>query len=621
MGCEASRQKFNDSLDVVRKTEHGKVAGKYFITSDGFVSNIFLGIPYAEPPVGKYRFKKPRELKSWQGTYKAHSFKARCIQQDTLLETLQNYGSKKSEDCLYLNIFTPNFVTSENSLKKSTLYPVFFFIHNEEYTSGGSNQFNYKDVVDSLIRHNIIVVTMNYRLGFLGHFHTGDETCQSNLALWDLHAALKWVKNNINAFGGNEDNITVGGHSTGAVYADILSLSPITRDLFQRNIIIGGAATVSWAICNSDSLIELCRSKALELGFKRDKKSFIDPWTKDDNENMIKYLKTLPAEQFVISRSKDADYIWDNCTKIGPVIDNEFLTESIKNLRMASPPKPVIIGYNQHEELLQGLLTGIYNIDTLIDNVTKGFKKYCASRGTTFTYDQSKNFIFGNINYELISDRKLYKKHILKSLREFTMVSYIIEYCIQRLDANCHYDDTQGDGNTSSNVKNNSNSPPVYIYRFDHSNLNNVFTKNRNLSNIEITNISEIDYLITYNKGIFSRRSLSENVKKYMFTRWTTNFIKYGNPNDENTELSYNIHWEPAIITPTEMSLRYLKISSNPEMDYKICDEKFFKKAMIFNLLKNINVTYDDENSDATLSSISTENALNSEMLDETISL
>ncbi|CEF61166.1 Carboxylesterase, type B domain-containing protein [Strongyloides ratti] len=619
MGCEASYQKYNENVDIIRKTKYGKFSGKYYTTSDGFVSNIFLGIPYAEPPIGEYRFKKPCEVKCWNNIYKAHNFKDRCIQNDTILETIQNYGSKKSEDCLYLNIFTPNFEASKNQLKKNTFYPVFFFIHSGEYTSGSSNEFEYKNIVDSLIRYNIIIVTMNYRLGFLGHFYTGDETCQSNLALWDLHAALKWVKSNIGAFGGNKDNITVGGNSSGAVYADILSLSPITRNLFQRTIVIDGAATISWALSNSNSLIELCRNKALELGYIREGKSINDSWTKKDNENMIKYLRTLPSEKFVISRSKTVNYIWDHSTKIGPVIDGEFLPQSIKQLRAESEPKPVILGYTQHEELLLGLLAGVYNIETLVDNVTKSFKKYCAMRGTIFTYDQTKSIIFGNITDEIKNNKKLYKDCVLKSLRDFTMVSYIIEYCIQRLEASCFYDETSNDG-TFSRDKEDQNTSPVYIYRFDNFNSNKSII-NRNSSYIQISNINEIDYLIKCNKNIFSTKSINDKIIRYMFIRWIINFIKYGNPNDDNTTLYYNIYWKPATITSTEMCLRYLKISIYPKMESKICDEKFFKKAMIFNLLRNINVTYNDENSIKTLVSDYDGDTIEFKTLDKTLSI
>uniref|UniRef100_A0A0K0EQG6 COesterase domain-containing protein n=1 Tax=Strongyloides stercoralis TaxID=6248 RepID=A0A0K0EQG6_STRER len=620
MGCEASYQKYNENIEIIRRAKCGKISGKYYTTSDGFVSNIFLGIPYAEPPIEEYRFQKPRELKSWNNIYKAHSLKARCIQHDTFLETIQNYGSKKSEDCLYLNIFTPNFEPSYDNSKRNIFYPVFFFIHSGEYTSGSSNQFDYRNIVDSLIRHNIIVITMNYRLGFLGHFHTGDETCQSNLALWDLHAALRWVKNNIDAFGGNKDNITVGGDTSGAVYADLLSLSPITRDLFQRTIIIGGAATISWALCNSDSLIELCRNKAIELGYKRKTNLINDSWTRNDNEDMIKYLKSLPSEVFAISPSKYASYIWDNSSKIGPVIDGEFLPCSIKQLRAECKPKPVIIGYNQHEELLLSLLPGVYDIETLIDNVTKSFKKYCATRGTIITYDQSKSIIFDNNTDDIKNNKKLYKEYILKSLRDFTKVSYIIEYCIQLLESNCFYNETSSD-DTFSEKRKNYNTGPVYIYRFDHFNLNKFFNKNQNLSQIKISNISEIDYLIKYNKNIFERKSLNNKIIKYMFVRWITNFIKNGNPNDENTILCYNTYWKPITITSTEMCLRYLKISVNPKMESKICNEKFFKKAMIFNLLRNINITYNNESSSKTLASESVGDTIEFKSLDKTVSI
>uniref|UniRef100_A0A0N4ZWP1 Carboxylic ester hydrolase n=1 Tax=Parastrongyloides trichosuri TaxID=131310 RepID=A0A0N4ZWP1_PARTI len=585
MGCEASHHSFDQNKNVLRKTKYGVISGKYYVTSDGFVSNIFLGIPYAEPPINENRFKKPKEIQSWVGTYKAHDFQSRCIQQDSLLQKFHYYNSKKSEDCLYLNIFTPNFELSKTIEKKNIVFPVLFLIHNGEYTSGSANQFDYKDVVDYLIRYNIIVVTMNYRIGLLGHFYTGDGSCQSNIALWDLYAALKWVKENINVFGGDDNNITVGGYSTGAIYADLLSLSPVSRNLFHKIIIMSGSATLSWSINNNNMLIEYCRNKAIELGFKKSNHNIENIWTAEDNIDMMEYLRNLPSDKFAIVNSKPGNYVLNNLHVLGPIIDGEFLTKTISQLRNEAPQKPVILGCGQNEGIFISLITGIYNPDTLMDYATKGFKKYCASKGTDFSYDQAKEMIFGKISDSLKEDKDAYTKQILKSVGNFAVLSYIIEYCIQRKESNKIFNQNINE-KSSYSERDNTSDTPVYIYRFDHFKPANSYVKFKLYRYFGISN--EMDFMIGYNKHSFGRKTIDNSIIKRMFTTWMTNFIKYGNPNDNTDSIWCSAYWEPAIINSEMMNLKFLKIKVKPKMGDKLCDENFLKKAKIFNLLRNI---------------------------------
>uniref|UniRef100_A0A158P6I1 COesterase domain-containing protein n=1 Tax=Angiostrongylus cantonensis TaxID=6313 RepID=A0A158P6I1_ANGCA len=161
----------------------------------------FQGVPYANPPVGNLRFRKPEPPEPWEGVRETKAFAASSIQKPTLLE--RKLGNI-SEDCLYLNVFTP--VWSPSS---ASGFAVLVFIHGGGFVSDSTTKYGdcTKDVV---------VVTVQYRVGFLGFFSTGDEYCRGNFGLWDQILALKWIQENISFFNGNQNNVTAMGQSSGA---------------------------------------------------------------------------------------------------------------------------------------------------------------------------------------------------------------------------------------------------------------------------------------------------------------------------------------------------------------------------------------------------------------------
>ncbi|NXD25877.1 CEL lipase, partial [Spelaeornis formosus] len=170
--------------------------------------DIFRGIPFAAPPK---RLQDPQPHPGWDGTLKAKEFKKRCMQM-----TLTQTDVRGSEDCLYLNIWIP-----QGRKEISTKLPVMVFIYGGAFLVGGGQGANFLDNYlydgeEIAVRGNVIVVTMNYRLGPLGFLSTGDENLPGNYGLKDQHMAIAWVKRNIKAFGGDPDNITIFGESAGA---------------------------------------------------------------------------------------------------------------------------------------------------------------------------------------------------------------------------------------------------------------------------------------------------------------------------------------------------------------------------------------------------------------------
>ncbi|NWY17080.1 CEL lipase, partial [Aphelocoma coerulescens] len=204
----------------------------------GSYVDIFRGIPFAAPPK---TLEDPQPHPGWDGTLKATTFKNRCVQMK-----LTQTDVRGSEDCLYLNIWIP-----QGRKEVSTKLPVMVFIYGGAFLVGGSQGANFLDNYlydgeEIAVRGNVIVVTVNYRLGPLGFLSTGDENLPGNYGLKDQHMAIAWVKRNIKAFGGDPDNITIFGESAGAVSVSLQVSCPCqTRAeplLCQSTLLLSPAA-------------------------------------------------------------------------------------------------------------------------------------------------------------------------------------------------------------------------------------------------------------------------------------------------------------------------------------------------------------------------------------------
>ena len=193
----------------------------------------FLGIPYAKPPIGELRWMPPQPVAKWTGVRIATKFGPTCAQVTTLGPFAGPPNS--NEDCLYLNVFTQD--------TKSKL-PVLVWIHGGGYFDGASNDY---DAAKLVTRGKLVVVTMNYRLnlfGFMAHPAIDAEGhAFGNYGIMDMQAALQWVKRNIAAFGGDPNNVTVGGQSAGAGASTAIVVSPASKGLIHRAIYQSGGYT------------------------------------------------------------------------------------------------------------------------------------------------------------------------------------------------------------------------------------------------------------------------------------------------------------------------------------------------------------------------------------------
>ena len=308
------------------KTEQGKVHGKFI---NGQRVRAFLGIPYATPPLGNLRWRPPEDPARWSGTREATRYGHRCMQAHIYQDMIfQDAGP--SEDCLYLNVFTPAKAKPRNKL------PVMFWIHGGGYQAGSASEPRHDG--DYLPLKGVVLVTINYRLGAFGFLATPGLAREGNGAagnygLMDMVAALKWVHKNIHAFGGNPDNVTIFGESAGSLAVSTLMAATPAQPYFEKAIGESGGA--------------------MNLGAPgRPTRERVE--TQDQE-----WMESLGARTLAEQRALPAQTIIDAAVKKGaprfsPVIDGKLLLEPLAATYAAGRQAhiPLLAGWNQDENTL-----------------------------------------------------------------------------------------------------------------------------------------------------------------------------------------------------------------------------------------------------------------------------
>ncbi|XP_012892854.1 PREDICTED: cocaine esterase-like, partial [Dipodomys ordii] len=239
-----------DSASPIRTTHTGQVRGSLVHVKDIRVgAHTFLGIPFAKPPVGPLRFAPPEPPEPWSGVRDATSHPAICLQDIAAMKTqalkLLNLTLPPipiSEDCLYLNIYSPAHAHEGSNL------PVMVWIH------GGALVIGMASLYDGSVFtafEDVVLVTIQYRLGVPGFFSTGDQHATGNWGFLDQVAALRWVQQNIAHFGGNPDRVTIFGESAGGTSVSLHVMSPMSQGLFHGAIMESGMALVPTLISSS----------------------------------------------------------------------------------------------------------------------------------------------------------------------------------------------------------------------------------------------------------------------------------------------------------------------------------------------------------------------------------
>jgi para-nitrobenzyl esterase len=310
-------------------TTAGEVEGLW---QDGL--RIFKGIPYAAAPVGELRWRAPRAPHPWQGVRQAYAFGPGCPQAPAKDISLDDM----SEDCLTLNIWSP-------AHRPGARLPVMVWLHGGAFEKGSARSPIYDG--SNIASHGVVMVTLQYRLGFLGFFGHPQLDAEAraegmptaNYGLLDQIAALQWIRQNIAGFGGDPENATLFGESAGAVSILALMTAPDARGLFHKAIIQSGggrwiAPTLTARAGRLLAAHEIGEKVAAAFGF--------------NPENAIEGLRSKSWEEIqnTLRQPELADHV--------PFLDGQLLTAQIEQVfgRGGEAPIPVIVGANSYEGVL-----------------------------------------------------------------------------------------------------------------------------------------------------------------------------------------------------------------------------------------------------------------------------
>ncbi|MFX1340695.1 MAG: carboxylesterase/lipase family protein, partial [Promethearchaeota archaeon] len=308
--------------NIIIDTKLGKVRG---YRARGVLK--FKGIPYAASPIGGLRFSPPASRQAWDDVLDATEFGPIAPQPPSVLLAMFGGKAKQSEsDCLTVNVWRPE--TDEKNL------PVMVWIHGGAFVTGSGADL---DGARLALRGNVVIVSLNYRLGILGFFYIPGKT--ANVGLLDQVAALKWVKENIEAFGGDPKNVTIFGESAGSVSVCTLMAMPSAKGLFHRVIAQSGA-------CHPMFYHNLRRKEASDqvLSKLNIREGDIDALRKVPIDELIKADPTIKAIQSGSTFASDAP-------TVGPVIDEKTLPEHPLTAMRNGFAKEIelLIGTNQDE--------------------------------------------------------------------------------------------------------------------------------------------------------------------------------------------------------------------------------------------------------------------------------
>ncbi|XP_047515801.1 para-nitrobenzyl esterase-like [Pieris napi] len=515
LNCYQCRE--NYQAPTVRVTQ-GLLRGTTQRIYSGSLYYSFKGIPYAEAPIGNDRFKAPLPPQTWEGIREAAEHGPVCSQ----LNITQPVGS---EQCLFLNVYT-------KSLAPPTKVPVMVFIHGGSFMFGSGNSDTFSP--DLLIQHDVILVTINYRQELLGFLSLETREVPGNAGLRDQVMALRWIKENIAKFGGDPDNITIFGESSGAASVTYLIVSPMAKGLFHKAIAQSGTCIEDWAQ----------GTDMKERAFRAGKALGKD--TNDVNE-LLQYLRSLPAGDLSNLPDRtmtDEEKLRGVPERFVPVVEkmfpgvNPFLDQDAAQVLTHGNANavPLMLGYNSGE----GISIISYEVPRLeIKNrnvslfVPRDIVKRVSSHRVNDIGVKIKEFYVGKGNF---SERNP------EAIGDMTTDIYLA-YNIHRF---------------ASLYKNRQ--MPLFMYKFDFDTDLNVLKNKFNAAYKHLKGAAHGDELFYMfynhlNKEFYDNQPRLREIS-YKITKLWTNFAKTGNP---TLDQSLGVKWPEYTITGKE----YLTLKDN----------------------------------------------------------
>ncbi len=371
--CSQSQQKLSSMKQV--KVKNGTLEG--VVESSGIVS--FKGVPFAAPPVGKFRWREPQPVQDWKGIKRADQFGPRAMQTQVFGD-MGFRSNGMSEDCLYLNVWTP----AKSSKDK---LPVLVYFYGGGFVAGDGSEGRYDG--ESMAKKGIVALTVNYRLGVFGFFAHPELSTESphkasgNYGLLDQAAALKWVRENIAAFGGDPQRVTIAGESAGSISVSAQMASPLSKDL------IAGAIGESGSLLGALSAVP--KTNAEQTG--------------------VQFAKAIKANSLSDLRAIDADTLLQAAAKFNPFrfsmnVDGYFFPKSPYEIYEAGEQAkvPLLVGWN-NEEMNYRVVMG--NDSLTVTNFEKAVRKLYGSKADDYlkVYAPASDAEVESVATDLAGDR------------------------------------------------------------------------------------------------------------------------------------------------------------------------------------------------------------------------
>ncbi|XP_040537234.1 fatty acyl-CoA hydrolase precursor, medium chain isoform X2 [Gallus gallus] len=502
-------------------TKYGTARGYQFKVDAAERSvNVFLGLPFAKAPVGPLRFSEPQPPEPWKGVRDATSYPPMCLQDKVLGQFESDYVTNRkekiilqmSEDCLYLNIYAPV------STEKQEKLPVFVWIHGGGLAFGSASPYDGSALAAF---DNVVVVTIQYRLGIAGYFSTGDKYARGNWGYLDQVAALQWIQENIIHFGGDPGSVTICGESAGGISVSALVLSPLAKGLFHKAISESGTAIRALF---TDKPEEEAQRIAAASGCEKSSSAALVECLREKTEEEMEQI-TLKMPSMFISSTVDGVFF--------PKSPRELLSEKAINA------VPYIIGVNNCEfgwvipemmkfpDFTEGLDKEVAR-QVLQSSFVLSFKSF-----TSDTVDLIFNEYIGKAE-----SRAQVRDGLLDAIGDHTFVFPAVEVARYHRDAG----------------------HPVYFYEFQHrpSSATGVVPEF-----VKADHGDEIAFV--FGKPFLAGNATEEENKlSRAVMKYWTNFARNGNPNGEGL-----VHWPQY-----DLDERYLEIDLIQKAAKKLKEDK-----------------------------------------------
>lgn len=499
-------------------TQEGLVLGLQESSTKGRSFYSYYSIPFAKPPVKELRFKDPVPASRWDGVLDGRTPSPLCLQLPFATIATGNTTVLGQEDCLYLNVFThkPNEVEAKS--------PVMVYIHGGGYFGGGTSR--HPPYV--LMNEDIVLVTIQYRLGILGFLSTEDSVIPGNFGLKDQTEALRWVSRNIVHFGGDPSRVTIFGESAGAGSVHFQILTPKSNGLFARAIMQSGSAICPWSLGAAHREVAQHTSKLVNC-------------STDTSLEMLQCLQKASGQQLVLTILEYFKWLYLPLL-LGPRVDGDFLPADPNVLMRDENYQNVdiISGITSHEGGLACLI--MYSKDHVRKALMEDFRRL-----GPVVMD------FNHLDYMPLPSAQTIFYYYLGGLHvDHDNADRVVKMFSDRSFAVCH------DLTTKLHAR-NANKHKTFRYELEYRgqhSLSDVF--NLTIAKHWVTHADDLIYLFT--GGVFLPLTNPKDLKlRDVFTKLWTNFAATGHPTPDD---SLGFQWEPS----SETNLHYLSLSPTPVM-------------------------------------------------------